>query len=225
MMAALRPDLPPLPARMAGLPVNEVGYPVPWFVAWIGGKPDLRVVDATKYRPAVREHLCWLCGQRLGRNVTYVIGPMCAVNRVSSEPPSHYDCAEFAAMACPFLTRPKAPRNEKAVPDHSEAAGVGLKRNPGVALLWTTRDPLDIIRVDAEPDAPGGPIQAGILFRVGHPERVDWFAEGRQATRAEVEASILSGCEILRETATIEGPEAVAHLERSLMTALELVPA
>jgi hypothetical protein len=38
----LRPELTELPLRMRGLPLDERGYPVPWFVAWIDGKPEFR---------------------------------------------------------------------------------------------------------------------------------------------------------------------------------------
>ena len=34
MATELRPDLPPLPGRIAKLPVYR-GYPVPWFVTWM----------------------------------------------------------------------------------------------------------------------------------------------------------------------------------------------
>lgn len=31
--------------------------------------------------------------------MTFVVGPMCELNRISGEPPSHRECAEFSA-AC-----------------------------------------------------------------------------------------------------------------------------
>src|SRR5437764_29347 len=105
--SVLHPNLPALPSRLKLLPVDERGFPVPWFVAWIDGKPDFRVVDQRKMAIAVSEKRCWVCGDFLGRYMAFVIGPMCAVNRVSSEPPSHRECAEFSVRACPFLTKPK----------------------------------------------------------------------------------------------------------------------
>ena len=41
--------LPPMPSRIAALPVDERGYPVPWFVAWIDGKPEFRCADPAKF--------------------------------------------------------------------------------------------------------------------------------------------------------------------------------
>lgn len=51
-----------------------------------------------------------------------------------------------------------------------------------------------------------------------------WFARGREATRADVLASISSGLHILRETAEQDGPEAVAELEAPHARALGLMP-
>ena len=78
----------PLPKRLRWAPISETGYPVPWFVDWIDGKPDFRVMDGRKYDRAIKHDLCWLCGQTLGRFKVFTAGPMCAVNRTSGEPPS-----------------------------------------------------------------------------------------------------------------------------------------
>src|SRR5262245_17055942 len=111
----MRPDLEKIaPARVKRLPVDESrGFPTPWFVVWVDpdgqrcepgeGKPEFRLADAAKYSKAIRESLCWVCGDKLGRRVYFVIGPMCTINRRSSDPPCHRDCAVFSAQACPFL--------------------------------------------------------------------------------------------------------------------------
>lgn len=214
MSSSLRQDLPPRPGYMQGLPLDARGYPVPWFVAFIDGKPDFRVIRENGIVDAVNKHKCWLCGQPLGRFLTFVIGPMCAVSRTISEPPSHLQCAEFAAQACPFLTTPAAKRNERdPIPaDAQEAAGVGLKRNPGAVCLWTTKS-YRIMRV-----------ANGLLFRIGDPKAVAWYAHGRQATRGEVLESIESGLPLLREAADMQpgGPEA---LNQAVANAMHLLPA
>ncbi len=220
-MTVPAPRMPPVPPRIARLPLNESGYPVPWFVAWIDGKPDFRVIGENKIDEAIRFKVCWLCGQPLGSFKAFVIGPMCAINRVSSEPPSHRECAEFAAMACPFLINPKHKRRETALPEeYHDAGGVGLKRNPGVALVWITKS-FTMQIIDADP-AHG--IQEGVLFQVGDPEETLWFARGRAATREEVLESINSGLPLLRKPAEEEGEEAVEALERMHRAALDLVP-
>lgn len=209
-----RPELPPMPERIARLPLDHRGYPVPWFVAWVDGEgnpvspgegtADFRVIAPDRISDAVTFSQCWICGQRTGANVAYVIGPMCAVNRVSSEPPSHRDCAIFAAIACPFLTRPHAKRREAGLPEDAlDPAGFALKRNPGVALVWVTRGVKTF------------PVPGGYLFDAGDPTETLWFAEGREAQHApEVEASIASGLPALQEMADAEGPVATAKLQR-----------
>jgi len=203
----------PIPERMRRRPISPTGYPVPWFVAWFDGAPDFRVVDAPKVARAVRGDLCWLCGERLGRHKAFVIGPMCAVNRVSSEPPSHRDCAKYAVTTCPFLTRPRMRRNEKSLPEERVApAGIGLARNPGVALMWITKTYKLF-----EPE------NGGVLFQIGPPEQVYFYAEGRTATRDEVLASIESGLPPLRDTAELQGRDAVVALDHQVRAAMTLV--
>lgn len=213
-MTELRADLPPLPARMASLPRDHRGFPVPWFVAWIDGVADFRVIGPGKISDAVRRNVCWLCGQPRGIHNAFIIGPMCAINRTISEPPSHLECAEFAVRACPFLTQPRMRRNDKDIPaDSKEPAGVGLKRNPGVACIWVTKE-FRLMKVDN-----------GVLFRLGDPERVLWFAEGRTATREEVAESIRTGLPLLMEPAMAEGAAAVQELRRLCERARTLLPA
>src|ERR1700746_1024652 len=101
---ALRPDMPELPYRMKKLPVDKRGFPIPWFVAWVNGEPEFRAITRDKFLQAAHRQLCWICGHPIRRHEegVFVIGPMCAVTRTSGEPPSHEDCAKFAAVACPF---------------------------------------------------------------------------------------------------------------------------
>jgi len=216
-----------VPARVRHLPVSPQGYYVPWFVAWlrdgaecraceVGAAPDFRVIGAGKIAQAVRWRRCWVCGGTLGRHMAFVAGPMCAVNRTSSEPPSHRECAVFSAHACPFLSDPRMRRNAVDMPpQHQGGAGIMIKRNPGVALVWVTCG-YHRMRV-----------ANGILFRVGDPEEVLWFCEGRPATRAEVMASIESGLPLLRAVADkdFDAAGAQAELERLIDLAMPLVPA
>jgi hypothetical protein len=200
--------------RIRRLPVDKRGFPVPWFVEWIDGEPDFRVVGPEKVVSAFRTPRCWICGDRLGVHRIYAIGPMCVVNRVTSEPASHRDCAEFAARACPFLTKPRMRRNEKELPVERATVGMPIPRNPGCVCLYET------LRV--KPFKAG----EGYLFRLGDPSRVDWWAEGRRATRAEVLASIDSGYPILLDTATqYDGPEGVVELARMRDLAMQYLPA
>jgi len=174
----------PLPPRMQPLAVDERGYVVPWFVDWIDGKPEFRAMDGKKFVRAIREKLCWVCGQRMGRLMTFVAGPMCGINRTSSEPPSHKECAEWSTRNCPFLSNPQAIRRVDEVigADMSNCAGNALTRNPGVVMLWTTKD--YSIFNDGK-DKP--------LLHMGEPVSVEWYALGKSASREQVIASIESG--------------------------------
>lgn len=222
-MNELRPELERLPEHMRRLPIDR-GYPVPWFVEWIAegeampiglGKPDFRVMSHERLEHAVRLGLCWVCGGVLGGHRAFVAGPMCAVNRTSAEPPSHVGCAEWSARNCPFLARPHARRRDQdPALETVEAPGVMLARNPGVALVWGTREGR-YKRFRAG--------NSGLLFDMGEPTKVSWWAEGRKATRAEIMASIESGLPSLREMAEQErgGP---AALDRQVVQTMELLP-
>jgi hypothetical protein len=93
-------------------------------------------------------------------------------------------------------------------------AGIALLRNPGVEAVWTTR------RYGIFDDGSGG-----VLFDIGDPDSVTWWAEGREATRGEVEASIELGLPSLLEMAEDEGSRAVRDLERMVKRARTFLPA
>lgn len=215
-MTTLHPSIAhiPRPDRIARLPLDHRGYPVPWFVALVDGQPDHRIVDNAKFPPAVKEQRCWICGDKLGRFLTFALGPMCTITRTVAEPPSHLECMRYAVQACPFLARPHAHRRDAQLPDgFQEAAGLPIQRNPGVVALWTTRG-----------FRPFFDHEGGILFQVGDPTDVVWYCAGRAATYAEVEASITSGLPVLQETAAQEGATATAALMAQLVRARQYLP-
>jgi hypothetical protein len=207
-----------VPGRIDRLPRNMAKYPVPWFVGYIAGVPDFRVIRPLGIQEALSRKLCWVCGVAFRRQEdrAFVIGPMCAVNRVSAEPPSHEDCAVYSATHCPFLTTPNMKRRERHMPDAHSPGGQMIRRNPGVALVWVTGYRSWGTRGDGN---------GGTLFDVGEPKRALWFAHGVPATREQVLASIDSGLPILRDMAGAEGPAAVAALEQMHERALAYVPA
>lgn len=193
-----------LPARIAALPVGPNGFPVPWFVAWVGGVPEFRAMDHRKFVLAIRERRCWVCGEPMTRHLTFVAGPMCGINRTSSEPPSHTECARFSARYCPFLARPNMVRREGGLDElGATSAGFMIRRNPGAVMLWTTR------QYRTFDDGRGE-----VLIRLGDPEAVEWYREGRPATRAEVEESVRAGLPSLEDLARGDGGDALAVLGR-----------
>jgi hypothetical protein len=203
----------PMPDRIKHLPVDGRGFPVPWFVAIINDVPDHRVVEAPKFGPALREKRCWICGTTLGKHLAFLLGPMCVVTRTVSEPPAHRDCAEYALQACPFLTRPYARRREGGLPEEGTWTEGGLKRNPGATALWMTRR----FKPWQGPDG-------SILFTVGDPAEVTWWAEGRAATRAEVLHSLETGLPVLLEAAEVNGETAKRELALRLQRAMQYLP-
>jgi len=200
------------------LPHDKHGRPVPWFVAWIGGKPDFRITAYGAAAVAWGQKSCWVCGCAFQRQEprSFVVGPMCAVNRISSEPPSHYECADFSARACPFLTNPTMIRRERHLPPGvGDPPGTFIRRNPGITLVWTTK----YNQPGLTPTRDGG-----YLFRIGEPVTVEWYAEGRPATRDEVLASIEAGLPALME-ACDGNAAALVKLADAHLAALALVPA
>jgi hypothetical protein len=217
-MTTLAPGMPPLPPRFLKLPLDHRGYPVPKFV-WHkpDGTYDFRVIEPGWPSKCMRNGLCWLCGEKLGKFMCFVIGPMCAINRNTAEPPCHRECAEFAVQACPFMRFPNRKRDEEALPEDGVKAGgdaAMIMRNPGVTLLWITKS-----------YRPYRAHDGSTLIEIGEPVDVAWWAHGRAATRDEVMASIDSGLPILRAMAEKEGKAAIADLEKVTERGLKLVPA
>jgi hypothetical protein len=201
-----------MPARLRKLEVSDEGYPVPAFVEWIDGKPDFRVMNSRHFKRCIEQKRCWLCGEPLGKFLAFVIGPMCAVNRVSSEPPSHYDCAAYSVRACPFLSQPRMRRNEKDLPDAGKMAGIAITRNPGVTLIWVT-DGYKTFQAN------------GVLFQIGEPLRLEFYREGRRATREEIGVSIETGLPTLRNVAKQQGKYAEEALNVQIQEAWKLINA
>jgi hypothetical protein len=202
-----------LPPRMARLPISLTGFPVPKFVHWENGVPDFRVIEPGFVAKCFNARLCWLCGQPMGKFLTFVIGPMCAINRVSSEPPSHRECALYAVQACPFLSQPRMRRNEKDMPEDGYTAGNAVMHNPGVSLVYTTHG--------YHPVSDG---RGGTLFELDKPVACEFYRERQLASRDEVLGAINKGLPILKDMAQSEGREAVDELNRRIRDAMELVP-
>lgn len=187
-----------LPQNMLELPVSKNGFPVPFFAGKDhDGEWDFRVVHPETAVKCMRNNLCWVCGQQVGRTKAFVAGPMCVVTRTSAEPPCHPSCARYAAIACPFLASPRMKRNEVDLPEgHRPPAGQAIMRNPGVAGVIIT-----------ETWKPFNDGNGGVLIQMGQPDAVEWYAQRRLATQREVMDSIESGLHLLREQCDSEKTE------------------
>lgn len=216
----------PVPQRMQWLPRDVRGYLVPRFVSWLkdgklcehgteGATPEFRAIDTGFYAYALKNGRCWLCGGKLGANHVFTIGPMCSVNRITSEPGSHIDCAHYAVKVCPFMLEPRMRRNDKEPVEFSglvtDPAGLHHDRNPGVMLLWT-----------AGPAQPFKTKGGGFLLKLEEPRSVEWWTKGRLATREEAKAALDAGVEVLAKIAKADN--AMGELERMAKTAEALLP-
>lgn len=200
----------PMPPRIARLPMDKRGYPILKFVepAKPGAEPDFRIMSADHWHRCVRQKVCWVCGQPLGRHLAFVVGPMCCVNLISAEPPSHFECAAYSAQACPFLSMPKAKRRTAGVEEAKEFGGIMIERNPGVVAIWVTRS-YEVMRHN------------GYFVQMGEPTRLEFWTLGRLATRQEIDEAIEAGLPALMEAAVAQGDEAVAeaHKAHAVLTA------
>lgn len=213
-MTELREGLPELPARFRSLPIDARGYPIPWFVITMpDGTRDFRIADSKKRVNAVKHDLCWLCGDKLGNYKCFVIGPMCAVNRNTSEPPCHRECAEFAVTACPFLMLPDAKYRTAKLPEQIGHHYGALPGNPGVTCIWTTKS----YKPYAVPDG-------GWLIRIWDPIEVSWWAEGRLATRQEILQCMEARLPFLANMAAEEGVAAQEELANCIKQTMQLLP-
>lgn len=181
-------DWTTLPERMKALPVDpQRNVPIPWFVETLSdGTRDFRIMSGDHFVQAITERRCWVCGQGpLGRHLAFTVGPMCVVNRTNSEPPAHLECAQWSAKNCPFLSRPRMVRREGNLPDDVVLGEASLTRNPGATAVYVTGS-YQSFRAPAMS-------ATGWLIEMGPAERVEWYCEGRPATRDEVIAAIDSG--------------------------------
>jgi hypothetical protein len=201
-----------MPYNIRSLPVYR-GYPVPWFVYFDKkGVPDFRVLKPNAAVTALKKRTCWICGRAMIGRYAYLVGPMCAVNRISAEPPSHTACAQFSAIACPFLARPHAHRREVTDKVTGEVPGMMIKRNPGVGLVWVTSGAIGVVKVEN-----------GYLFDIGTPIATYWYAEGRKASWEEILESISSGLPTLRTEAAKDGAEAEQELDKMIDRAMKTI--
>jgi ferredoxin len=202
-----------IPDKMRRRPLDARGYPVPWFVAWIDGKPDFRIMDPGKFALAIDKRRCWLCGQGLGKFATFVVGPMCIVNRTSAEPPSHIECAKFAVKGCPFLSIPTAQYRDAHLPADTRSNPGMQTHNPGVMALWTC----DNWTAFRDFDESGN---EGTLVQFGDPRSVQFWTQGRQATRDEYLAAFYRGLAILQKAAEQDGGDSMKKLAARVEDAL-----
>jgi hypothetical protein len=102
-----------IPKELQHLKIDGRGYPIPYFVPYVDGKPNFRFTSHIKIWKCVEENLCGICGKKLYKDYSYIItGVIGMGNRVSSDAAMHRVCAEFALVSCPHMFYEKAERKE-----------------------------------------------------------------------------------------------------------------
>ena len=95
-----------IPERMAHLPKDERGLPIPYTV-WVDtdGKAHFSINDSTKQLECGVHDLCGLCGFRNDEMRWFIGGPISAFHRHGSyiDGPMHDECLHFALKVCPYL--------------------------------------------------------------------------------------------------------------------------
>jgi len=182
-----------IPKHLRGRPVYN-GYVVPFFVSWYlpdgskvnertpNAKPNFPIIDMDRAQICRKRNACWICGKQLGTYRWFVMGPGSAITRTALEPPSHRDCAKYAVRVCPFMLNPNKQINNNAARNAVvELIGSVPPDNPGVSVLWATKS-YDLLPVD--------PSRGIFYYRPHEPDVVEFWREGRHATRAEIDAAI-----------------------------------
>jgi hypothetical protein len=102
-----------IPKELAHLKIDERGYVIPFFVAFVDNKPDFRLLSTTKQDLCIDKKLCAICGKKLLDKIYFFLsGPHGLNNRISSDPAMHKVCAEYSLVACPHMYLQKAQRRD-----------------------------------------------------------------------------------------------------------------
>lgn len=96
----------PVPSRMAKLPKDHRGYPIPANVYRDGtGNPHFTINDQQTRLRQMHHDLCPICGDKLPRGRWFCGGPLSAFHPqgVYIDLPMHHECAAYALQVCPYL--------------------------------------------------------------------------------------------------------------------------
>jgi len=99
-----------IPKTMRTLAKDHRGYPIPFIVMRDkSGQPQFTINDFFKVRDCHAKRLCAICGKRLNEGFWFIGGSRCFLHEHGAfvDPPTHYECAEFAMRVCPFLAARK----------------------------------------------------------------------------------------------------------------------
>jgi hypothetical protein len=210
----------PIPSRMAKLPRDPRGYPIPANVLRdADGVAHFAINDVHIRARQIAEDRCPICDGTLHRGRWLVGGPLAAFHERGAfiDPPMHHECATYALLVCPYLA---APSYSKSI---AESA---VKRvNPGESYVATFVDPTTI---------PGRPKLFVLAMTVGQnivddlivPQRpwrqVEYWQLGKRLIQREgwglVLEALKAGVPAQREPRVIKS---ISSLEVSMASRIE----
>lgn len=143
--------------------------PIPW-ITYVAedGRPDFRVHVESKRRRVEEDHLCQLCGERMGEEVVFVglSAAMAAWGETGpafGEPPMHRECLDYALEVCPWLSG-------RDYADREYPGGTKVGARPGDArdlIIYTCED------FSTRPDPSG---QTDLVYVPGWAVKpVEWY--------------------------------------------------
>jgi hypothetical protein len=133
-----------MPAAVAARPRDARGYPVPAITPWEDGEPRFASTGVARSYLCAVERRCSVCATPIepgpvwrvvGGPEAEAIGAALADGReyrnaaATVEAPGHRACMLYAAVICPYLSRPTARRGEAA-----EAPGLSVHRGASRGL-------------------------------------------------------------------------------------------
>jgi hypothetical protein len=139
----------PTPLAVTGRPREARGYPVPAITPWENGVPVLATTGTARTYLCAVERRCSICGTTMppgpvwrvaGGDEADAIDDTLTAGRpyrnamATGEAPGHRACMLYAAVVCPYLSRPTARRGQ-AVVASGLAAERGDRRGTGGAVV------------------------------------------------------------------------------------------
>jgi hypothetical protein len=176
-----------MPERIAQLPRDARGYPIPYVVQRDQtGQPLFIVNNRDLANHCVRRKLCSICGEKMVKELWFVGGPQSAFHPHGAyyDSAMHHDCLQYALRVCPYMAMSKQAADlDRVMPKIQDR----LKEN---VLMWdptiNDRRPDLFVAVMAYGQSLTGSPMGGFYL---HPLRpyhaVEYWREGEQLTADE----------------------------------------
>jgi hypothetical protein len=151
--------------RLAQLPTDRRGIPIPFITEFVDGVPDFRLTDLAKWRLVCDSRCCGICGGQLGYWVAFIGHDELVRARVFWDPPMHVTCARYSIENCPFLALSGARRSGRALPE-GDFTVPPVRARPARVALYITRD-YTVIPLPTTPN--------NLALAVGPAHEIEWF--------------------------------------------------